>query len=107
MCQRSQTVTCGAMTIRLSTKCTEEVEDVPLVNYNRRWGNYCRVHGQTSDERLLKDAKNSPGRHLMGFIEWHRKRLEEFRSLNPGAFQGPTLVDVEAYDEWLDRYPPT
>ncbi len=60
MCQRSQTVTCGSMTIRLSTKCTEEFEDVPLVNYNRRCGNYCRVHGQTSEERLLEAPRIRP-----------------------------------------------
>ncbi len=48
------------MTIRLSTKFTEEFEDVPLVNYNRRCGNYCRVHGQTSEERLLEAPRIRP-----------------------------------------------
>ena len=75
------------------------------LDWNPRYANYARVHGNSPEEQILLDRAKWPGGAMAGFILWNRSRLQEYSKINPDAFMHGGLRDHAAYDKWLDEYP--
>ena len=74
--------------------------------WNFRFVAYAHDHARSPEAQREYDRQRWPLAPMLGFIEWGRLRLAEFRRLNPDAFHFDSpnsggLVDHEAYDVWL------
>ena len=72
---------------------------------NRRYAEYCRVHGRAPVEQMAFDVKRWPGGKMAGYILWNRACMMEYAKENPGAFYCGSLTDHALYDDWLKSVP--
>lgn len=72
--------------------------------WNPRYLAYCRAHGRGPDEQLAHDRIEWSGGSMVGFILWHRKRIQEAYKEIPHVFVHGTPTDHEAYDAWLNAW---
>ena len=72
--------------------------------WNTRYVCYAKSLGRTPEEHQAL-SKDDPLCNI-DFMQWNRKRIMEYREVNPGAFHHGlgndwSLLDHASYDQWL------
>jgi hypothetical protein len=62
---------------------------------------YCDAHGMTPEAMLEHDRATFPGGSMTGFISWVSEMKRSFKVEHPTAVAGDTIVDQEAFTEFL------
>lgn len=74
--------------------------------YTRRYLAYCKEHGATPAEMLIRDEREWPGGRACGFILWLSARWQEWHKMHGRVGGAATSylksdVDHQAFDAWL------